>query len=144
MKLTRAAYYAILAVVHIASLQQRIKSSKKKDASETVASHDIAHERHIPDRFLLKVLKPLVAAQILQSVKGPRGGYSLARPANEITLLEIIEAADQGQIHGSAPQVKRDVDPMLTRRLDAICKQIAEQTRKQLGRIRITDLMARD
>ncbi len=143
MKLTRAAYYAILAVVHIANVQQQNRT-RKKELSETIASHDIARERHIPDRFLLKVLKPLVAAQILQSVKGPNGGYSLARPPHEITLLEVIEAADQGQIRGSAPPVKGEGDVALTRRLDQICNQIAEQTRKQLGKIRITDLTGKD
>ena len=69
MKLTLASRYALHAVVHMAGL-------KKNDP---VASHLIAEVHGISDRFLLKVLKPLVSAQILISVKGPNGGYRLAR-----------------------------------------------------------------
>jgi Rrf2 family protein len=144
MKLTRAASYALRAVVHIANIHQRNKDRKKEQRErETVASHDIAHERDIPDRFLLKVLKPLVSAQVLQSIKGPNGGYSLARPPHEITVLEVIEAVD-GPIRGHAPSGRGDADVALNKRLDQICNQIAESTRKQLGKIRITELMGKD
>lgn len=146
MKLTRAASYALRSVVHIARLQQSHKASKKKESrSDTVASHKIANELGIDvDRFLLKVLKPLVGAQILQSIKGPRGGYSLARPANEISVLEVIEAAEQSPIRGSAPMAREDTDTEVSERLDQICKQLAEQTRKQLSKIKISDLTSRE
>jgi Rrf2 family protein len=153
MKLTLAACYALKAVVHIASLQQNKDKGKgkKEEGTETVASHKIAEERKVPDRFLLKVLKPLVGARILQSTKGPNGGYKLARPANEISMLEVIEAAEQTEIRGLAPLYqgappkfeKEPVTP-LHLRLEQICNQIAEQTRKQLSRIKISDLAAKD
>src|SRR5437763_15913514 len=92
MKLTRASSYALHAVAYMAN--------QKK--SEPVASHIIAQDRGIPERFLLKVLKPLVSAQILLSIKGPNGGYRLAKPANEITMLDVVEAVD-GPIRGAAP-----------------------------------------
>src|SRR3954447_1248884 len=97
MKLTRATSYALHAVAYMAG--------QKKDLP--TASHVIAHKRGIPDRFLLKVLKPLVNAQILLSVKGPNGGYRLARPATEITVLEILEAVE-GPIRGHAPNGHKD------------------------------------
>jgi len=84
MKLTRASSYALHAVAYMA-LQKTDKP---------VASHHIAQARGIPERFLLKVLKPLVSARVLMSVKGPNGGYRLARPPSEITLLEVVEAID--------------------------------------------------
>src|SRR5690348_3891031 len=92
MKLTRASSYAIQAVAFMAA--------QKKD--EPTASHLIAQKRGIPERFLLKVLKPLVSAQILLSIKGPNGGYRLARGPSEITMLDIVEAVD-GPIRGNAP-----------------------------------------
>ena len=67
-------------------------AGQKKDGP--IASHIIAEKRGIPSCFLLKVLKPLVAAQVLYSVKGPNGGYRLARPASEISILEVLEAVD--------------------------------------------------
>ena len=83
MKLSRASSYALHAVAFMAG---------RKDNTKAVASHHIAAARGIPDRFLLKVLKPLVSAQILLSVKGPNGGYRLARSPSDISMLEVVEA----------------------------------------------------
>jgi Rrf2 family protein len=128
MKLTRASSYALHALAFMAV--------QKKD--HPVPSHDIAAARKLPERFLLKVLKPLVAARVLVSVKGPHGGYRLARPANEITMLEVLEAVD-GPIRGQAPLLEEDRSPLNTR-LEAVCKQDAEQTRKGLEKIKLSDL----
>src|SRR5499425_2382567 len=98
MKLTRASSYALHAVAFMAG--------QKHD--KPVASHHIAHARGIPERFLLKVLKPLVSARILMSIKGPNGGYRLAREASDITMLEIVEAVDGGPILGQAPPPEYD------------------------------------
>src|SRR5688500_7201582 len=67
-----------------------------------VASHDIARVQRMPERFLLKVLKPLVSHGILTSVKGPHGGYQLARPAKSISVLEVYEATN-GPIREEPP-----------------------------------------
>jgi Rrf2 family protein len=151
MKLTLAACYALKAVVHIASQRHPRGRHRKENGTDTIASHRIAEERKVPDRFLLKVLKPLVGARILQSTKGPNGGYKLARPASEISMLEVIEAAENAEIRGHAPlyqggKPKFEKEPMtpLHERLEQICDQVAEQTRKQLSRIKISDLAARD
>src|SRR5262245_48260821 len=131
MKLTRASSYALHAVVFMAAQKQ----------DKPIASHHIAQARGIPERFLLKVLKPLVSAQVLLSIKGPNGGCRLARPANEITMLEVLEAVD-GPIRGQAPFSREDSTNQLNRKLDAICNQSAEQIRKQLGKVRVSDLAA--
>jgi Rrf2 family protein len=115
---------------------------KKGKDDLPIASHRIADERKIPERFLLKVLKPLVSAQILLSIKGPNGGYRLARAANDITMLEVVEAVD-GPIRGGAPVNPREPDTSLFRRLDQVCTQIAEQARKQLGRVRVSELASK-
>src|SRR5881394_3883336 len=85
MKLSRASSYALHALAFMAG---------EKDNTRPVASHHIAAARGIPDRFLLKILKPLVSARVLFSVKGPHGGYRLARKAEEISLLDVLEAVD--------------------------------------------------
>jgi Rrf2 family protein len=92
MKLTRASSYALHAVAYMAD----------QDSNVPVASHIIAKARKIPERFLLKVLKPLVSARVLLSVKGPNGGYRLAKSPGDISLLEVLEAVD-GPIRGLAP-----------------------------------------
>src|SRR5438067_1459781 len=97
MKLTRACGYALHALVFMAT--------EKKE--RPVASHEIAKARSIPERFLLKVLKPLVTARVLSSLKGPNGGYKLAKSPRDISLLDIVEAVD-GPIHGYAPVTGED------------------------------------
>lgn len=133
MKLTRAASYALQALSYMAS--------QKKDLP--TASHLIAEKRGIPERFLLKVLKPLVSAQVLLSIKGPNGGYRLARPANDITILEVVEAVD-GPIRGHAPPSETEANSAINKRLHQICTQAADQLRKSLGRIRITELSGKE
>jgi Rrf2 family protein len=133
MKLTLASRYALHAVAHLAA--------QKKD--DPVASRLIAEARGISDRFLLKVLKPLVSAQILVSVKGPSGGYRLARAASDISMLDVLEAVE-GPIRGQAPAGKDEKDSPLSKRLDEICNQTAEQTRKHLGKIRMSELASKE
>jgi Rrf2 family protein len=133
MKLTLASRYALHAVVHLAGLKK----------TDPVASHLIAEARGISDRFLLKVLKPLVSAQILESVKGPSGGYRLARSrsASDISMLEVLEAVD-GPIRGHAPAGKGEKESALAKRLEEICNHSAEQSRKHLGKIKISELVS--
>jgi Rrf2 family protein len=110
--------------------------------NDPVASHTIAEARGIPDRFLLKVLKALVTVQVLSSVKGPNGGYRLARPPGDITMLEIVEAVD-GPIRGNAPASRTEKDGALRKRLDEICNQAADSVRKHLAKVKITDLASK-
>lgn len=60
----------------------------------TLTGAALAEFHGISESYLLKHLKALAAAGILESVPGPRGGYRLARPAASIPLLEIVEAVD--------------------------------------------------
>src|SRR5215468_5301556 len=120
MKLTRASSYALHAVAYMAA--------QKHD--KPVASHHIARERGIPERFLLKVLKPLVSARVLLSIKGPNGGYRLAKQPNQISMLDILEAVD-GPIRGQAPFTEES-NGALNDKLEKICKESAETVRKHL------------
>ena len=129
MKLTRASSYALHAVAYMAA--------QKHD--RPIASHNIAAARGIPERFLLKVLKPLVSARVLLSIKGPNGGYRLAKPASEISMLEILEAVD-GPIRGQAPLTEENNGP-LNNKLEQICKESADQVRKHLEKVKVSQLM---
>jgi Rrf2 family protein len=129
MKLTRASSYALHAVAFM--------SVQKHD--RPIASHNIAQARGIPERFLLKVLKPLVSARVLLSIKGPNGGYRLAKKPDDISMLEILEAVD-GPIRGQAPFSEESNGP-LNHKLENICKQSADGVRKQLEKVRMSDLI---
>jgi Rrf2 family protein len=132
MKMTRASQYAIHAMVCMAA----------RKLNSPVASNVIAHDRHVPERFLLKVLKPLASARMLQSIKGPHGGYRLAKAAKDITLLEIIEAVD-GPVRGQASFASDSTDAGLNKRLDKVCEQAADTLRHELGKVRLADLVGK-
>lgn len=84
LRLTNAADYAILAMIHMACLPE-----------EAVALRtDIAQAHRIPSSFMAKILRSLVRARLLRSTRGVHGGFTLARPASEITLLDIVEAIE--------------------------------------------------
>jgi Rrf2 family protein len=129
MKLTAAGRYALRALAHLAALEE----------NTWVAAHDIARPCGIPEDFLLKVLKHLATAGLLHSLKDPNGGYRLARPAKSITLLEIVEAAG-GPLHGLAPAVEGAAAAGLNRQLAEVCDAAADVTRKELRKVRLSDL----
>jgi Rrf2 family protein len=79
-----ACEYAIRATTHLAATPGALVQLK-----------DIAAAEGIPAPFAAKILQSLVRAGVLRSVKGPGGGYGLARPAAEITSLDI-KAATEG------------------------------------------------
>src|SRR5437762_4530885 len=117
MKLTRASSYALHAIAFMAS---------QKTQDRPIASHNIANAiKGIPKRFLLKVLKPLVSANVLRSIKGPNGGYRLARAASEISVLEILEAVD-GPVQANMSFVEEKNAP-LNDKLEAICQGASDQ-----------------
>ena len=84
MKISRSTGYALLAVGYIAQHEDQ----------KIILSNDIANKYDIPLEYLLKILQQLVRANVLRSKRGPRGGFSLARPPRKITMLQIIEAVD--------------------------------------------------
>lgn len=84
MRVSRSTGYALLAVGYIAKHQRE----------KIVLSQDISKQYDIPLEYLLKILQQLVRANVLRSKRGPRGGFSLAKPPKRITMLQVIEAVD--------------------------------------------------
>jgi Rrf2 family protein len=75
--------YALRAVVQLASISP--------DASTTA---DLAVVTQVPPAYLVKVLQALVRAGIVASQRGASGGVTLARPAEKLTILDIVNATD--------------------------------------------------
>jgi Rrf2 family protein len=84
MEITRQTDYAIRCVLYL---------SKKQDQPTVV--EEIAQEMSIPKSFLSKIVQKLSRADILESFRGIKGGFKLARKPAEISLLDVI-AAMQG------------------------------------------------
>lgn len=84
MRLTSRSEYGLLALVHLA----------RHESGEYINVESIAAAQGIPPKFLEHILLALKQARYVQSSKGKHGGYRLARPADKITLAEIIRLFD--------------------------------------------------
>jgi Rrf2 family protein len=84
MQITRQADYAVRAVLYLAQLGE----------DKRAATSQIAQEQQIPPSFLAKIVSQLSVAGLLQTSRGARGGVSLARSPEKISLLEVVEAID--------------------------------------------------
>ncbi len=85
MRITKKLVYAIEAVLDIAY----------NSTEDTVQASDIARRQKIPKRYLEQVLQQLVKTQILSGVRGPQGGYRLAKERRRIHLGEIYDTIRQ-------------------------------------------------
>ena len=69
-----------------------------------VQSREIAERQGVPRRYLEQVLQHLVRAEILRGVRGPRGGYRLARERRRIALGEIVRIVAELETAESEPE----------------------------------------
>jgi Rrf2 family protein len=67
----------------------------------------LAEYHGVPAAYLAKHLQALAAAGVLQTVKGARGGYRLARPPVEISVLEVVEALDGDESAFRCTEIRR-------------------------------------
>ncbi|MBS7543388.1 RrF2 family transcriptional regulator [Ancylobacter oerskovii] len=76
-----------------------------------VAAKALAARHELPPRHLEPVLQSLVHAGVLKGVRGPRGGYELARERRRITVAEIVRVveAEAGDALESLPSIVREV-----------------------------------
>ncbi|MBN2686450.1 MAG: SUF system Fe-S cluster assembly regulator [Pontiellaceae bacterium] len=84
LRITKIADYGFLLLVHMAA-QEEGSLHNAKDLSKSLG---------VPLPTVSKVLKILTQGSILKSHQGSKGGYSLARPANQISAAEVIEVVE--------------------------------------------------
>lgn len=84
LQISRKIEYGLRAMVFLASVPE----------GQVTPFREIARRMGVPEDFLAKILKTLVSRRMLRSTRGARGGYSLARPARDISFLDVIEAVE--------------------------------------------------
>jgi Rrf2 family protein len=84
IELGRKGDYAVRAALHLA---RHNEDGRRK-------TREIAADMDIPEKYLPQVLGELVRAGLVASVAGPDGGYELVRTPEEVSLLEVVEAAE--------------------------------------------------
>jgi len=130
MRISRSTGYALLAVGYIA--QHRDK--------KIILSHDISKKYNIPLEYLLKILQQLVRASVLRSKRGPRGGFSLAKPPNKIAILQIIEAVD-GPLSNRLDLVEQTRGEKFSRRVEHVYEKAIAQARSVFEKAKLSDLL---
>jgi Rrf2 family protein len=85
MKISTRVEFGIVALVDIAL---------NSDKNETITMYSIAQRHNISSKYLEQILTVLRQANFIRGIKGSKGGYTISRPLNKITLKEIIDALD--------------------------------------------------
>lgn len=84
--LSQSAEYALRAIIYLAANQGSPRTTD-----------EIASVTRVPTSYLSKILQALTRARLVNSQRGVRGGFMVARPADSITVLEAISAVDAHQ-----------------------------------------------
>jgi len=136
MQITRAADYAVRVMVHLASLP----------AGSRVQKNALVELSEAPESFLSKVLQRMVAKGLITSRRGGGGGFEIARPAQEVSVLTVVEAID-GPIHlnlcvpgasGCERSLACAVHPVWVEARGALTKVLGRATMDRLARKRRT------
>lgn len=83
LTLTRKTEYAVIAACHLA-----------REGGRTVSAREIAACHGVSLPLLMNVMKSMHQCGVLRSVRGSRGGYTLARDAHEISLADLIQSVE--------------------------------------------------
>jgi Rrf2 family iron-sulfur cluster assembly transcriptional regulator len=84
MRLTRAAEYGIRALLYLA----------QQPSGKVCFISEISLGQDVPENFLAKILQTLSKGGIVKSHRGVKGGFSLARPAGDVTLKDVVECLE--------------------------------------------------
>ena len=84
MQLTRAGEYAIKSLLYLAG----------QDMEARVMASEVASAERIPVNFVRKILESLAKTGLVKSYRGAGGGFTLGRPAEQISLRHVIEAVE--------------------------------------------------
>jgi Rrf2 family protein len=123
MKLSNKGRYALQAVFDLAY----------HNAGRAAQIRDICDRQAIPARFLEQVFRDLKRAGLVRSKRGPRGGYELAREANEVRIGDVVRAIEGplslAQIDGktlgsSSGEVLREVMTTLSQKIEDALDEI--------------------
>jgi Rrf2 family protein len=126
MRITARVAYASLAVFELAL----------QSPTERIQAKQVAEKRQIPLKFLEQILIQLKNADIVKSVRGASGGYLLARPAEDITLKDIVDAVEGGV---RMLESELEGDPTLA----AVWTEIEQEFMERLDSISVQSLVNR-
>jgi Rrf2 family protein len=105
----------------------------------TVSAADIAERLGLARRGMEPLLQALSRGGLLESVRGPRGGYRLGRPRRDIKLSDIVATATAEEVEPNDGPAGR----LQTAVIDRLWGELETAARTQLGGLTLDDLMRR-
>ena len=130
MKMNTRAQHGLIAAAYVA-----------EQADEGwVTAETISAKYSISLTFLFKILQQMVRMNVLVSKRGPKGGFILARPAKEITLLEIIEAVD-GPISTQLELAQQTKKAPFSIEMEKVCERATEKAVSILSRAKLSKMV---
>lgn len=97
--------------------------------TQPISGKEIAAEHELPPRYLEQMLQRLVRAELLRGVRGPRGGYVLAREKRRISLADILHATqanndeEEGSRYDSLSGLLNEIGDDITEKLESVTLQ---------------------
>lgn len=107
--------------------------------SDPVQSKEITQRQGIPQRYLEQVMQQLVRAGILKGVRGPRGGYLLARERRRITIGEIVQIVSEIETPGDS-QLYESSSDLGNKVVKPLLEDLNQEIMRKLETISIQDL----
>jgi Rrf2 family protein len=130
MQFSQSVTYAIQSLLQLADVEPGVFITRVK----------LATRGKMPERFLLEVLHELVKCGIVRSNRGGGGGFALARAADEISLLDVVEAVD-GPLQSGLPG-GNNMPAAVGDCLQANLERIMKAMRAELAGINLKQLVA--
>ncbi len=127
MKFSRKMIMGLEAVIDIATHSR----------PHPVQARDITKRQGVPQRYLEQVLQALVKADILRGVRGPKGGYHLARERRRISIAEIIETISEIEDSPQLPKLHSELGEKL---ISPLCKKLQKDIMASLSGMSVEDL----
>lgn len=134
MLVTREAEVALAALVHL-DPDGPPAAGRAGPARLGPSIGELAEAARVPRPFLAKVLQELAQKGLLRSKRGRTGGFSLGRPAREITLADVVLALD------GSPTLERALPP-LSGPADALLGSLRDEALRRLATTTLADLAA--
>jgi Rrf2 family iron-sulfur cluster assembly transcriptional regulator len=131
MVLTKACRYGVFGVLYLA----------KQPKGKIVSLAEVSGAENIPEKFLAKIFQGLARSGLIKSHRGARGGFVLARPANQITVKGLLEAIQGPLCFARCLSELEDCDKKDICNLREVLQKAQENTMRVLTKKTVADLV---